>query len=375
MTFRLAELEERIRRLDQERDAVNRILDAAVGALNFSPGAHGADPNGQASPEEEREGLLRETAQKVRALVPLRALAFYLLSEDGLDFRAALTDPVGAGKSFEAELEPLVEDGTLAWALNHPHPVFVTTADGSRPLLLHALSTPNRTLGVLLGEPSCDPQTLPDIALAFLRVVLNAAARFSQTLICNPGLGFKSVKDMLEAAKSRELTYATGGAGSPGHLVMESLLSSTGVKMVHVPYKGPAPAMQDLMGGQVNCGFLAAPTVLPQIQSGRVTALATSGRTRSPLLPTLPTIAESGYPDFDGTYWLLLAAPKGVPAEIQKRFLAAMDAAIRSPQQQERVKAVDIEMVGSSPEQAQARVREISDKWEALTRKINLKPD
>ena len=206
-------------------------------------------------------------------------------------------------------------------------------------------------------------------------VVLNAAARFSQTLICNPGLGFKSVKDMLEAAKSRELTYATGGAGSPGHLVMESLLSATGVKMVHVPYKGPAPAMQDLMGGQVDCGFLAAPTVLPQIQSGRVTALATTGRTRSPLLPALPTIAESGYPDFDGTYWLLLAAPKGVPAEIQKRFLAAMDAAIRSPQQQERVKAVDIEMVGSSPEQAQARVREISDKWEALARKINLKPD
>ena len=182
MTFRLAELEERIRRLDQERDAVNRILDAAVGALNFSPGAHGADPNGQASPEEEREGLLRETAQKVRALVPLRALAFYLLSEDGLDFRAALTDPVGAGKSFEAELEPLVEDGTLAWALNHPHPVFVTTADGSRPLLLHALSTPNRTLGVLLGEPSCDPQTLPDIALAFLRVVLNAAAGVLQDM-------------------------------------------------------------------------------------------------------------------------------------------------------------------------------------------------
>ncbi|MBO1997073.1 hypothetical protein J4714_14715 [Staphylococcus epidermidis] len=127
------------------------------------------------------------------------------------------------------------------------------------------------------------------------------------------------------------------------------------------------------MGGQVNCGFLAAPRCCH-----RYRAVASPpwppGRTRSPLLPTLPTIAESGYPDFDGTYWLLLAAP-GVPAEIQKRFLAAMDAAIRSPQQQERVKAVDIEMVGSSPEQAQARVREISDKWEALTRKINLKPD
>ncbi|MEG1733513.1 MAG: tripartite tricarboxylate transporter substrate binding protein [Comamonas sp.] len=203
-------------------------------------------------------------------------------------------------------------------------------------------------------------------------VVLNAAARFSQTLICNPALGFKSVKDMVDATRTRELTYATGGAGSPGHLVMESLLSATGTKMVHVPYKGPAPAMQDLMGGQVDCGFLAAPTVLPQIQSGRVTALATSGKTRSALLPQLPTIAESGYPEFDGTFWLLLAAPKGVPPEIQKRFLDAMAQAIRSPGQQEKVKSVDIEMVGSTPEQAQQKARELSDKWGALVRKIKL---
>lgn len=203
-------------------------------------------------------------------------------------------------------------------------------------------------------------------------VVLNAAARFSQTLICHPALGFKTVKDMVEASKTRELTYATGGAGSPGHLVMESLLSATGTKMVHVPYKGPAPAMQDIMGGQVDCGFLAAPTVLPQIQSGRVTALATSGQARSALLPQLPTIAESGYPQFDGTFWLFLAAPKGVPAEIQKRFLDAMAVAIASPQQQERVKAVDIEMVGSSPEQAQQKARELSDKWAALVHKIKL---
>lgn len=206
-------------------------------------------------------------------------------------------------------------------------------------------------------------------------VALNAGAKFSQTLICNPKLGFKTVKDMIEAGKTRELTYATGGAGSPGHLVMESLISTTGVKMVHVPYKGPAPAMQDLIGGQVDCGFLAAPTVLPQIQGGRVTALATSGKTRSPLLPELPTIAESGYPEFDGTFWLILAAPKGVPADVQKRFLTAMDAAIRSPKQQEIVKPVDIEMVGSTAQEAQAKVKELSAKWGALAKKINLTAD
>ena len=183
LIHRLAELEERLRRLEQERDAVNRVLDAAVGALNFSPGARGnGDPQAPGSPEEEREALLRETAQKIRSLVPLRALVFYLLSEDGLDFQVLLADPEEERGAFEAELEPLVEDGTLAWALNHPHPVFVTTADGSRPLLLHGLSTPNRTLGLLLGVPACDPQTLPDIALAFLRVVLNASAGVLQDM-------------------------------------------------------------------------------------------------------------------------------------------------------------------------------------------------
>src|SRR5256885_11617297 len=95
---------------------------------------------------------------------------------------------------------------------------------------------------------------------------------------------------MVAASKTRELTYASGGAGSPGHLVMESLLATSGAKMVHVPYKGPAPAMQDLLGGQVDCGFLAGPTVFPQVQSGKLIALATSGKTRSALAPELPTI-------------------------------------------------------------------------------------
>src|SRR5256885_6453583 len=134
---------------------------------------------------------------------------------------------------------------------------------------------------------------------------------------------------MVAASKTRELTYASGGAGSPGHLVMESLLATSGAKMVHVPYKGPAPAMQDLLGGQVDCGFRAGPTVFPQVQSGKLIALATSGKTRSALAPELPTIAESGFPEFDGTFWILLAAPKGVPPAVQKRFVDAMNEADR----------------------------------------------
>ena len=206
-------------------------------------------------------------------------------------------------------------------------------------------------------------------------VPLNVAAQFSQTLVCGPQTGFKTVQDMVTASQSRPLAYASGGAGSPGHMVMEALLATTGAKMVHIPYKGPSPAMQDLIGGQVECGFLAGPTVLPQIRNGRLTALATSGKTRSALMPELPTIAESGFPAFDGSFWIMMVAPKGVPVDIQKRFLATLDKALQAPEQKERAKTLDIEMVGSTPGEAQARTQALSDKWGALARRIQLKAD
>jgi len=203
-------------------------------------------------------------------------------------------------------------------------------------------------------------------------VPLDYAARFSQTLVCNPSLGFKTLPDMIGYARSHPLDYASGGAGSPGHMVMEMLSARANVKLTHVPYKGPAPAMQDLLGGQVQCGFLAGPTVLPQIQSGKLTALAVSGAQRSPLMPNVPTVAESGYPGFDGTFWLVLMGPRGVPADIQKRFLAALDEAIHAPGQQERVSVAGIEMIGSTPEEAQQRTKALSAQWGKVASDIHL---
>ena len=203
-------------------------------------------------------------------------------------------------------------------------------------------------------------------------VPLDYAARFSQTLVCNPSLGFKTLADMVTAAKTRPLAYASGGAGSPGHMTMEMLLAAAGVKMTHVPYRGPAPAMQDLIGGQVQCGFLAGPTVLPQIKSGRLTALAISGTQRSPLTPEVPTVAESGYPGFDGTFWLVLMAPKGVPADIRQRFLGALDAASRAPGQQERALDNGIEMTHSTPAEARSRTDALSAQWGQVASRIKL---
>ena len=131
-----------------------------------------------------------------------------------------------------------------------------------------------------------------------LQPVMRASA-FSQTLVCNPALGVKTVADLVRRAKEKQVSYASGGAGSPGHLSTEQFKTAAGIQMLHIPYKGPAPAMQDVIGGQVDCGFLAGPTVLPHVRSGKLVALAVSGSRRSSLLPEVPTVAESGYPGFD----------------------------------------------------------------------------
>eukprot|EP01036_Dinobryon_divergens_P056068 gene56068-74856_t len=105
---------------------------------------------------------------------------------------------------------------------------------------------------------------------------VSVGSSFSQTLVCNPSTGAKTLKDLARIAKDGKLAYASGGAGVPGHLAMELWLAQVGVDMEHIPYKGPAPAAQDVIGGTVPCGFLAGPTVLPHIRSGRLTALAVS---------------------------------------------------------------------------------------------------
>jgi len=212
---------------------------------------------------------------------------------------------------------------------------------------------------------------------ADLQPVMRASA-FSQTLVCNPGVGVKSVKELVAKAKSsagKPLSYASGGAGSPGHLSTELFKSAAGIDLSHVPYKGPAPAMQDVIGGQVDCGFLAGPTVLPMVRAGKLVALAVSGARRSPLLPEVPTVAESGYAGFDATFSLVLYAPRGVPKATLDAMNAALAAALKQPEVVERLRQSDQEVVASTPEAAAARLDADAKVWGAVARKIGLQLD
>jgi tripartite-type tricarboxylate transporter receptor subunit TctC len=195
---------------------------------------------------------------------------------------------------------------------------------------------------------------------------------FSQTLVCNPALGVKTLKELIAKAQAEKLSYASGGAGVPGHLSMELLQSMAGFEMVHVPYKGPAPATQDVVGNQVPCGLLAGPTVLPHVRSGKLVALAVSGQARSPTLPDVPTIAEAGVPGYAADFSLVMYAPRGTPQPIVEQFRQAFVDALKAPEVTERLRASDQVVVGSTSAQAAAQLAADSKKWGEVARRIKL---
>ncbi|MEI6028199.1 MAG: tripartite tricarboxylate transporter substrate binding protein [Betaproteobacteria bacterium] len=203
-------------------------------------------------------------------------------------------------------------------------------------------------------------------------VPVTVGTAFNQTLVCNPSVGVKTLAELVAKANATKLAYASGGAGVPGHLAMELLQSMAGFDMTHVPYKGPAPAMQDVIGGQVACGFLAGPTVLPQVRAGKLVALAVSGSRRSPALPEVPTVAEAGYPAYVADFTLVLMAPRGTPEPIVARMRQVLADALKTPDVTEKLRAGDQIVVVNTPAEAAAMMAADGSKWGEVVRRIQL---
>ena len=203
-------------------------------------------------------------------------------------------------------------------------------------------------------------------------VPVTIATQFSQTLVCNPALGVKSVAELIAKARSEPLSYASGGAGVPGHLSMELLQSMAGFQMTHIPYKGPAPATQDVLGNQVPCGLLAGPTVLPHVRAGKLVALGVSGSRRSPMLADVPTLAEAGVAGYQADFTLVMFAPRGVPDAIVARFRQAFVDALNASDVAEKLRGGDQTVVANSSAEAAAMLAADSRKWGTLARRIRL---
>lgn len=198
---------------------------------------------------------------------------------------------------------------------------------------------------------------------------------YNQMLVCHPGAQVKTLADLSAKSRAEPLSYASGGPGVPGHMAMELLLAATGMKMSHVPYKGPAPALQDVLGGQVPCGFLAAPAVAPHVRSGKLVALGVSGSRRSPGSPEVPTLAQLGLKDFDASFFAIVAAPRSMPAAVVDRFHKALTNILAQPAIQARLQAADMEVVANTPVQSAQRLRADHQKWERVASRIGLQVD
>jgi tripartite-type tricarboxylate transporter receptor subunit TctC len=195
-------------------------------------------------------------------------------------------------------------------------------------------------------------------------------ASFPFLLIAHPAAGVGSVADVLSRARSRPGTvvYASAGVGTPQHLGGEMLARMSGVNLVHVPYRGGAPALNDLLSGQVPLGFVGIPPTLPHLKKGSLRALAVSSAARSPLLPDVPTMAESGVPAYDALVWFGLLAPAGVPEPVLHRLEDAVRTAMQRTEVRDRLRSMGFDPAFSGSAELAAYIRSEGRKWQDLVR-------
>ena len=191
----------------------------------------------------------------------------------------------------------------------------------------------------------------------FTPVVLIASA--PSVLVVNPSVPAKNVAEFIAYAKANpgKLNYASNGNGSAAQLAAAMFEYMAGVKMVHVPYKGIAPAMTDLLSGEVQLMFGTIVALVPHIQAGKLRALAVTSKKRSSLLTDIPTLAESGLPDYEAGSWYGILAPAGTPREIVERLNTSVVKAIREPEVAKRLVQEGAEPIGSTPEEFGAHIQ------------------
>ena len=185
----------------------------------------------------------------------------------------------------------------------------------------------------------------------------------------------KTTSEFIALAKTSKLTFGTAGTGTLGHVFGDMLKLNIKADMIHVPYKGGGPALNDVIGGQVEMTFIGAPASMPHIRSGRLRILAVSTAKRVAALPEVPTVAESGYPGYDVGALYAVLAPAGTPAAIVGRLSTELAKIVAVRDIRERLTGLGLETVGGTPEQLTAFMTADVDKWIKLVQKIGLKTD
>jgi tripartite-type tricarboxylate transporter receptor subunit TctC len=205
---------------------------------------------------------------------------------------------------------------------------------------------------------------------------ITIAATAPNVLIVNPALPAQTLAEFIALAKKKPgaLSYGTPGIGTSPHLSMELLKSMTGIDIVHVPYRGTAAAVTDVIGGQIAATFANALTAKPQVDSGRVRALAVSGPRRIEALPAVPPVAEAGVPGYEAMQWYGMVAPAGTPAPVIARLHGEAVKALQSDDMKEKLALDGAQPVGSSPAEFAALIRSELEKWTRVARAAEIPP-
>ena len=235
---------------------------------------------------------------------------------------------------------------------------------------LLAMANTFATVPLIVASPGYDP--LKDFAGVTLTCLV------PQVLIVNPSLAAHSVSELIALAKAEpgKLTYGSSGNGGTGHMAAELFSRQAGIRMLHVPYKGNSQAIVDVIGGQIALMFDQVSTSAPQIKAGKVRALAVTSLRRSPLLPEVPTVDESGLAGFEDITFNGLVAPAGTPREVLERVNRAVAAAVSEPELYKRFIERGIELKASaSPEEFAAYIRAEFEKKKRLAQEAGIKPE
>jgi tripartite-type tricarboxylate transporter receptor subunit TctC len=233
---------------------------------------------------------------------------------------------------------------------------------------------------LLLGSTttiSINPVLIPNLSYSPGRdfVPVSLLGSVPHVLLVSSQVPAKSLKEFLKFGKDkgRSLSYGSGGNGTPHHIAGEIFKSMTGIEMVHVPYKGSAPALSGLMGDEVQFSSVDLPAALPQLGSGRIRALAIAAPKRDPLAPDVPTTAEAGLPGFEIQGWYGLFAPAGTPKAIVEKLSAGVSRALGTPEAREAMKKLGVNILGGSADEFAAHIKREDAKWAKAIKDNNIR--
>jgi tripartite-type tricarboxylate transporter receptor subunit TctC len=229
--------------------------------------------------------------------------------------------------------------------------------------------------GILTANPFLYSKMPFDAETAFVPV--SNVADMSMLVVVRANLEAKTLGELVARARAQpdKITFGSAGIGTTGHLGLALLMHAANIKLAHVPYRGAAPAVDDLVAGQLDGVVDNPPTVLPQIRAGRLRVLAVAAKERLPLMPDVPTAAEAGVPNYEASSWFGIVAPAGTPQPIVERLRREIAAAVRTPAMQQRFASSGVRLLGDTPAEFADRIKKERMMWGEIIRAANIKAE